>query len=341
MSLFLSWMAKAPPPLSEKSETQGNLLNPKIKELYERALLGQHFAISRLVTLLENKHPDWMDVLACTKFKVNSRAATVVGITGPPGAGKSTMTDQLVALLRSEGKSVAVMAVDPSSPFSGGAILGDRVRMLRHSLDNNVFIRSLGTRGRHGGLSACTFNVVQLIRSLPFDVILVETVGVGQTELDIMTVADVTVVVLVPESGDGIQVMKSGLMEVGDIYVVNKADRPNSDLLYRDLQLSFHEEHKDKGLLKTSASKGEGIDKLWQEIQARTSCASDQKMETRVKFHLRHLLTETLQEKFEAIWSDNSLVAQILSHIQQNQQTIQDASLQLEKQLFVPGIRPK
>src|SRR5262249_4542444 len=147
--------------------------------------------------------------------------ATVIGLTGPPGAGKSTLVDKLIARFRKLGQTVGVVAVDPSSPFSGGAVLGDRIRMQDHFLDPGVFIRSLSSRGRHGGLARATREVVHLLDAFGLDVVLVETVGVGQTELDIMRLAHTTVVVLVPEAGDTIQVMKAGLLEIADVFVVN------------------------------------------------------------------------------------------------------------------------
>src|SRR4029453_16298767 len=151
--------------------------------------------------------------------------AGFVGITGPPVAGKSALGDHLIAHYRAAGRKVGVVAVDPSSPFSGGAILGDRVRMQAHFLDEGVFIRSLSTRGRHGGLARATREVVHLLDAFGFDLVLVETVGVGQTELDVMRLVHTTVVVLVPEAGDTIQVMKAGLLEIADVFAVNKADR--------------------------------------------------------------------------------------------------------------------
>jgi LAO/AO transport system kinase len=159
-----------------------------------------------------------------------------LGVTGPPGAGKSTLVDKLIARIRAQDQTVGVIAVDPSSPFSGGAVLGDRIRMQRHALDEGVFIRSLGTRGTGGGLSRATGEVLRLFDAFGMDVVIIETVGVGQTELDIVDIADTTLVVLVPESGDTVQTMKAGLMEIADVFIVNKADREGAEKMAADLK---------------------------------------------------------------------------------------------------------
>jgi LAO/AO transport system kinase len=159
-----------------------------------------------------------------------------IGVTGPPGAGKSTLTDKLIAHLRKQGKTVGVVAIDPSSPFSGGAVLGDRIRMQDHAGDDGVFIRSLGSRGSLGGISRATREVVKLFDAFGMDYVLVETVGVGQTELDIMEIVDTTVVILTPESGDAIQTMKAGILEIADVFVVNKADRDGAPMMQAELK---------------------------------------------------------------------------------------------------------
>ncbi len=202
---------------------------------------GDRLALARLITRVENRTPDVPEIMRA----VHARAgrAYVLGMTGPPGAGKSTLVDRLTTLLRKEGIPVGIVAVDPSSPFTGGAVLGDRIRMQTHTLDPEVFIRSMATRGSLGGLARATGDVIKLLDAFGFGWIIIETVGVGQTELDIIRQADTTVVALVPESGDSIQAMKAGLMEVADVFVVNKADRDGAHALMAELRFSVHLHH--------------------------------------------------------------------------------------------------
>src|SRR3984893_4868026 len=201
-------------------------------------LAGDRLALARLITRVENRGAEIPEIMRATQPRWGR--AHVLGITGPPGAGKSTLVDRLTSHLRVEGASVGVIAVDPSSPFTGGAVLGDRIRMQAHTLDPDVFIRSMATRGSLGGLAAATGDVIKLMDAFGFPWILIETVGVGQTELDIVKLADTTVVALVPESGDSVQAMKAGLMEVADIFVVNKASRRRAPRLRADLRFSMH-----------------------------------------------------------------------------------------------------
>jgi LAO/AO transport system kinase len=206
--------------------------------LVDKMLAGDRLALARLITHLENRTAAVPAIMKAVHGKGGD--VYVVGVTGPPGAGKSTVVDRLTGHLRREERTVGIVAVDPSSPFTGGAVLGDRIRMQAHTLDSGVFIRSMATRGSVGGLARATRDVLKLLAAAGFEWLLIETVGVGQTELDVMRLADTTVVVLVPESGDAIQTMKAGLMEAADVFVVNKADRAGAPALMAELKFAAH-----------------------------------------------------------------------------------------------------
>ena len=209
-----------------------------IDQLWQAFEAGQRTALARAISIVENRRAGFLDLLDRVHPKLGR--AHRIGITGPPGAGKSTLSARLTQHLRKQGKTVAVIAVDPTSPFTGGALLGDRIRMNEVALDEGVFIRSMATRGSLGGLSITTKEVADVADAFGFDYVLIETVGVGQSELDVAAAADSTVVVLVPESGDSIQAMKAGLMEIADLFVINKADRPGADRLAREVDMMLH-----------------------------------------------------------------------------------------------------
>jgi len=237
-------------------------------ELVERALNGEVRAAARLMTALESD-PEAVPAIMSQVYPKAGKAH-VIGVTGPPGAGKSSLVDKIAATYRDRGQTVGIVAVDPSSPFNGGAILGDRIRMQDRFADAGVFIRSMASRGQPGGLAKASQNVVALMAAIGKDVVLVETVGVGQEEIDVIRVADTTVVVMVPGLGDAVQTMKAGLLEVADVFVVNKADRDGADRVFKDLNLMVHigmQEGKwSAPVLKTVATENRGVDELLDKV---------------------------------------------------------------------------
>ena len=240
-----------------------------VGDLVERARAGEARAVARLISLVEDESPLLREVMAA--LAPHTGNAQVIGITGSPGVGKSTSTSALVSELRRTGKRVGVLAVDPSSPFSGGALLGDRVRMQDHALDPEVYIRSMASRGHLGGLAWTTPQALRVLDAAGCDVILVETVGVGQSEVEIAGLADTTMVLLAPGMGDGIQAAKAGILEIGDLYVVNKADRDGAEQVRRDLRSMLALAERPEGAWKppivmTVAQKGEGVDQVAAEL---------------------------------------------------------------------------
>ncbi len=295
----------------------------KTADLVERMLAGDRLALARLITQVESRSPAVPEVMRRVHFRTGR--AYVVGITGPPGSGKSTLVDGLIALLRAAGASLGIIAVDPSSPFSGGAVLGDRIRMQSHALDPEVFIRSMATRGSLGGLARATGDVIKLLDAFGKQWVLIETVGVGQTELDIIKQADTTVVVLVPESGDAVQTMKAGLLEVADIFVVNKADRDGATPLATELRFTAHlhraspQAPKDIDweipVLATQAQHGRGVEELLQQIRGHrelleASGALERRRQVRRRSELQALLVEEFREQVSRkLEADGALAA--------------------------------
>src|SRR5512132_913394 len=266
-------------------------------------------ALARAISMVENGTPGFEELLASLHGKLGR--ARRVGITGPPGAGKSTLTEQLSAAFRAQGYTVGVIAIDPSSPFTGGALLGDRIRMERSSLDEGVFIRSMASRGSMGGMATTTGEVADVMDAFGFDRIIIETVGVGQSELDVMAASDTTVVVLVPESGDGIQVMKAGLMEIADVFVVNKADRDGAHALMAELRFSVHLHYTGGGaakdidwetpVLSTEATRDVGIVELMAALQRhRSALEASGALRARRQSRRRGELEALLVEEFTA-----------------------------------------
>ena len=254
-------------------------------------------SVARLITLIENENPLAESILKKVWKKTGN--SYIIGITGPPGAGKSTIVDFLAKFLMKKGKSVAILAIDPTSPFSGGAVLGDRLRM-SEAQTSGVFIRSVASRGHLGGLAATTRLLINAVELLGNDFTIVETVGAGQGDVEIVQISDTTIVVEVPGLGDEVQAQKAGILEIGDILVVNKSDRPGSDRLVRELQmmLSLGEEKEWKTpIITTTATTGEGIDKLWKEIETHQKHLGNDLFETKRLEKLKYELENQISQK--------------------------------------------
>jgi len=240
-----------------------------MKDIAKKVLSGDSRAIARLITLAENNDPSANDSMK--DIHPHTGKAHVIGITGVMGSGKSTLIYELTRLYRKQGKTVGIIAIDPTSPFSGGALLGDRVRMMELTMDKGVFIRSMGTRGMLGGLASAVYDVVEILDASGKDVVIVETVGVGQAEVDIIKIADTTLVIIVPGLGDSIQTLKAGVMEIADIYVVNKADRAGVEQTVAEVEslvdITCSEKERKTPILSTIAKRGEGVKELIIEIE--------------------------------------------------------------------------
>ena len=273
--------------------------SPSPGSLAERVLAGEVRAVARAITIVENEDPGAADLVG--RLFSRTGRSYLVGVTGPPGAGKSTLVDRMTAELRAGGKTVGVVAVDPTSPFSGGAILGDRVRMQAHAGDAGVFIRSMATRGHLGGLARATSDVALILDASGKDVIIIETVGVGQDEVDIVRTADVAIVVLVPGTGDEVQALKAGIMEIADVFVVNKADREGADRAVSSIEALLSLESFGPGdwrppILKTVATEGAGVGDLVRAVDAfrgRTVETREARRRSRCEYRLREILTDS------------------------------------------------
>jgi LAO/AO transport system kinase len=275
-------------------------------DLAQDLIKGNHRAIARAISLAENNRSAAQEMMK--KIFPRTGKSLVVGVTGSPGSGKSTLVDQMVVHLRKNGKKIGIVAVDPSSPFTGGAILGDRIRMMRHSTDPDVFIRSMAARGHLGGLAKATGEAITILEAAGKDFILVETIGVGQDEVEVVKLADIVLVILIPGAGDEIQAFKAGIMEIADVFVLNKADSPGAEKTEKQLlamlDLGFEGEAMPP-VVKTVATEGEGVEPLINEIDKLVESKSQEFIDSRKKRLISWMLRDIISEKIYRAVSQN------------------------------------
>lgn len=294
-----------------------------MEQLVEKIIRGDKRSAARAISIIENNSTEKKQLLKL--LHPFTGKAKIIGVTGPPGAGKSTLVDGLTNEIRNAGFTVGIIAIDPSSPFSGGAILGDRIRMQRHTLDAGVFIRSMGNRGYLGGLAKATEEAVSVIDAMGMDYIIIETVGVGQSELEIINTSDTTIVILTPNSGDVIQIHKAGIMEIADIYVVNKMDLSGAPKMVNELEIFIKESYQDlqwvPPVIKTVAAEQRGVNILWQKVNEHIEYLLEvdlfiKKRSKKLEQYIRNTIQSMFNQNIESFFTaenNRNLIEQLIN----------------------------
>lgn len=314
------------------------------EELTAGVRAGDTRALARAISLVENGDP--LAYPLVRELYPETGAAAVIGVTGPPGVGKSSLIGALVGLLRDEGRAVGVVSVDPSSPFSRGALLGDRIRLSEHFLDEGVFIRSMGTRGHLGGLAEATLQTVLLLDASGKEVVFVETVGTGQSEVEVAGIADTVLLVLMPGSGDSVQALKAGIMEIPDVIAINKADHPSATTMLAEVRsiVGLAEPGRRPKILLTDALRGEGVPELWQTLaEHRASLASDGRLEARRRENLARevfaLASSRAKARLETAVADDPELARLLEAVERRELDPLSAVREIMEKVFEVGAR--